>query len=248
MRSPSKLWYNQEKERGAAMKKLGLVGAMSPETTAHYYTSIVNGVREKAGEDVFPHLALESLNTFEIVKLCQERRYDDLADLLTGAVNRLAAGGADFAAFTSNTPHLVFDRVQSRADIPMVGILDGALREAVAHGYRRVGFMGSRNTQQNPYYLDRFQKSGVELVLPEREDAELIHSTLHRQLVSGTMKHDSLSAFQRIVLRMRRDKQIQALVLAYSEMPLLVPDCLSPVPLLSTSKLHIADLIDRILE
>lgn len=86
------------------MKKLGLVGGMGPESTIPYYHDIVYGVQEKIGGNVFPQLTIESVNVFEVLRLCGEEKYDELVDYLLQAIHNLEKSGADFAALSANTP------------------------------------------------------------------------------------------------------------------------------------------------
>ena len=74
------------------MKKLGLVGGMGPESTIPYYHDIVYGVQEALGKSIFPELSIESVNVFEVLRLCSEKRYDELTEYLMGAINNLAIG------------------------------------------------------------------------------------------------------------------------------------------------------------
>ena len=94
------------------MKKLGLVGGMGPESTIPYYHDIVYGVKDRVGNDFFPNLTIESVNVFEVLRLCGEQKYDELTDNLMKAINNLVNSGADFVALSANTPHIVFHKLQ----------------------------------------------------------------------------------------------------------------------------------------
>ena len=96
------------------MRKLGLVGGMGPESTVPYYHDIVYGVQKRAETKMFPPLIIESVNVFDILKFCGEKQYDKLTDYLMAAINNLVNGGAEFAALTANTPHIVFDRLSEQ--------------------------------------------------------------------------------------------------------------------------------------
>ena len=100
------------------MKKLGLVGGMGPESTVPYYRGIIYGVRERMGSNVLPFLSLESVDVFHIQRFCNEGRYDELTGYLLAAVRNLAAAGAEFAALSANTPHIVFDQLKQQTPIP----------------------------------------------------------------------------------------------------------------------------------
>lgn len=105
------------------MKKPGLVGGMGPESTIPYYHDIVYGVQEKVGKEFFPNLTIESVNVFEVLQFCKEEDYDGLTKYLMNAINNLIKSGADFVALSANTPHIVFDRLQEQATVPLVSII-----------------------------------------------------------------------------------------------------------------------------
>lgn len=96
------------------MKKLGLIGGIGPESTVSYYRKIIHGVQLQAGKEHLPSLSIESLNAFTVFRLCRQQAFDQLADYVLGALHSLAAGGADMAALTGNTPNIVMDRVLGR--------------------------------------------------------------------------------------------------------------------------------------
>ena len=104
------------------MKKLGLVGGMGPESTIPYYHDIVYGVQKRIGKNFFPNLVIESVNVFDILRLCDEQKYDKLTNYLIQAIQNLIASGADFIALSANTPHIVFDRLQEQSSVPLVSI------------------------------------------------------------------------------------------------------------------------------
>lgn len=112
------------------MKKLGLVGGIGPESTIPYYHDIVYGVKERVGKKFFPNITIESINVFEVLRLCKEQNYEDLVNYLSLAINNLSVAGAEFAALTGNTPHIVFEELKARSPIQLVSIVDAAADEA----------------------------------------------------------------------------------------------------------------------
>lgn len=106
------------------MKKVGLVGGMGPEPTIPYYRDIVYGVQKALGKSLLPELTIESVNVFKVLNLCDEKKYDELAEYLIGAINNLAESGADFAALSANTSHIVFDKLKEQSPIPLISIVE----------------------------------------------------------------------------------------------------------------------------
>lgn len=230
------------------MKKLGLVGGMGPESTIPYYHDIIYGVQKKIGGDIFPELTVESVNVFEILRFCLAEDYDGLTEYLLRAINNLAACGADFAALSANTPHIVFDRLAERSPLPLVSIVEAARDEAVRRGIRRAGLLGTPFTMHGEFFKTPFVRSGVEIVTPTESEMELIGERIVAELEMGIVKEETLHEFRRIITRMRDEDGIDAVILGCTELPLLLNDGKSPVPCLDTMQIHVARLVDMIAE
>ena len=164
------------------MKKLGLVGGMGPESTIPYYRGIVYGVRERMGENVMPFLSMESVNVFDILVFCRERRYDDLAEYLSKAIGNLAAAGADFAALSANTPHIVFDQVQKQSPIPLISIVGAACGEAVRRNLTKIGLMGTIFTMEEDFFKKPFTDKGIQIAIPREDEMEYINRKIYTEL------------------------------------------------------------------
>ncbi|MFA9422748.1 MAG: aspartate/glutamate racemase family protein [Sedimentibacter sp.] len=226
------------------MKKLGLVGGMGPESTIPYYHDIVYGVQEKIG--CFPSLTIESVNVFDVLKICNEERYSDLVEFLMQAINNLIAAGADFAALSANTPHIVFDELKERSIIPLVSIVETTCDEAVKQNLKKVGLIGTIFTMTGEFFKKPFYENNIEIVIPTQEEMAFMNEKIYTELELGIIKEDTLAAFQAIIQRMKIENNIQAIILGCTELPLLLNDKISPVPCLDTMKIHIQTLINMI--
>ena len=230
------------------MKKLGLVGGMGPESTIPYYHDIVYGVQDRVGKNFFPNLAIESVNAFDVLRLCNEQKYDELTNYLMQAIKNLIASGADFIALSANTPHIVFDRLQARSTVPLVSIVEAACNEAIRLNKHRVGLLGTIFTMKGDFFKKPFYNSNIEIITPTTEEMEYINLKISSELELGIIKEETLQEFQRIIKRMRQEDCIEVVILGCTELPLLLNDEVSPVPCLDTMKIHIQRLIDLIVE
>lgn len=228
------------------MKKLGLVGGMGPESTIPYYHDIVYGVLEKCR--VFPNLTIESVNVFDVLGLCKEGKYEELTEYLLQAVTNLAGSGAEFAALSANTPHIVFDRLAEKSPIPLVSIVEAASREAKRRGYQKIGLLGTIFTMKGDFFKSPFSRKGIEIVVPSEAEMELVNEKISGELEYGIVKEETLCAFVKIIERMKAEEGIEAIVLGCTELPLLLNDEVSPVPCLDTMKIHVQALVERIAE
>lgn len=230
------------------MKKLGLVGGMGPESTIPYYHDIVYGVQKKLGKNYFPNLSIESVNVFEVLRLCEEKKYDELTDYLMVAINHLIKSGADFAALSANTPHIVFDKLQEKSKIPLISIIDATCDEAIRQNKRKLGLLGTIFTMTGEFFKNPFLKNNIEIIVPTDDEMKFINQKISSELELGIVREDTLYGFQRIIERMKTDNGVEAIILGCTELPLLLNDEVSPVPCLDTMKIHIQALVDRMAE
>ena len=230
------------------MKKLGLVGGMGPESTIPYYHDIVYGVKDRVGNDFFPNLTIESVNVFEVLRLCGEQKYDELTDYLMKAINNLVSSGADFVALSANTPHIVFHKLQERSVVPLVSIVEATRDAAIRLNKHRLGLLGTVFTMTGDFFRMPFENSGIEIVVPTREEMEFVNLKISSELENGIVKEKTLESFRKIIGRMQKENGIEAIILGCTELPLLLNDEVSPVPCLDTMKIHVETLISRIVE
>ena len=230
------------------MKKLGLVGGMGPESTIPYYHDIVYGVQEALGEKRFPELSIESVNVFHLLNLCAEKKYDELTNYLMGAINNLTKSGADFAALSANTPHIVFDRLKEQSPIPLISIIEATCEEAQRRGLKKIGLLGTIFTMTGEFFKEPFVKSGIEVIVPHESEMNLVNEKISAELELGIVKEETLLLFQEIINRMKSEDGIEAIVLGCTELPLLLNDEVSSVACLDTMKIHIDAIVKAIVE
>jgi aspartate racemase len=230
------------------MKKLGLIGGMGPESTIPYYHDIIYGVHQKLGRDYYPELTIESVDVFTVLGYCQNKEYQKLCDYLLAAIRHLKASGADFAALSANTPHIIFDQLQKQSPLPLVSIVEATCNEARNRGYKRIGLLGTRFTMDGEFFKKPFLEHGIDVVTPDEKTKEFIHQHITQELEMGIVKDETREAFTQIINDMKEKEGIEAIVLGCTELPLLYQGVETPLPCLDTMKIHIDALIDKITE
>lgn len=228
------------------MKKLGLVGGMGPESTIPYYHDIVYGVQERVGKEYFPNLTIESVNVFEVLRLCGEQKYDELTDYLVQAINNLVRSGADFAVLSANTPHIVFDRLQELSPIPLISIIEATCKEAEKRNLKKIGLLGTIFTMTENFFKQPFSSQNIKIIVPSDVEMDYINQKISSELEHGIVKEDTLESFKKIISRMQTEEHIEAIILGCTELPLLLNDKVSPVPCLDTMQIHIQAIINEI--
>ena len=229
------------------MKKAGSVGGMGPESTIIYYHDVVYGVQQALGRQEYPELTIESANVFNILRLCGEKKYDELTEYLLSAVRALAAAGAEFAVLSANTPHVVFDRLAQVSPLPMISIVEAACDEAARRGLKKIGLLGTVYTMTEDFFKAPFTRRGIEVISPLPQEAEMINGRIASELEVGIVRQETLAEFQTVISRMRDEDGIEAVVLGCTELPLLLGDEVSPVPCLDTLRIHVDAIVRAIL-
>lgn len=230
------------------MKKLGLIGGTGPESTIIYYKELTSGVQKRLQQNVFPHLTIESLSVFEVFDFCERKDYAGLAAYLAAGLKNLAAAGAELAAFTGMTPHIVLEEVEKRSPLPIIGIPQAAADFAAREGYRRVALLGTRTTMAADFAKAPFRAAGIEVIMPNAEEREYIGEKIATEVELGIIKEETQARFKEISLRLIEKEHADALILGCTELPLIFDGLSLPAPKLDVMRIHIDTLIDRIVE
>ncbi len=231
------------------MKTLGLVGGLGPESTIEYYRFILEGYRARVPDGSAPHLLIDSLDVNLALGLVAKNDLEALTNYISAAVERLTGAGAEVVLIAANTPHLVFDQVQRRASVPMLSIVQATCDHARSLGLRRLGLLGTGFTMRAQFYPETFVRAGLELVTPALDEQKFIHEKYLGELLKNSFQPETRAAMLDLIKRMRADDRIEAIILAGTELPLLLrgaePEGL---PFLDTTLIHVAAAVNAILE
>ena len=230
------------------MKKLGLIGGFGPESTIPYYHDIVYGVQERVGENMFPEITIESLDVFKLLELCKKEEYEAVTEYIMKGINHLIAAEVDFIAISANTPHVVFDELKKRTPIPMISIIEATCNEAKRKNMSTIGLLGTIFTMESEFFRKPFIENGIKIVTPSSQERVFVNEKISKELELGIVKQETLSAFLKIIERMREEDAIEAIVLGCTELPLLFDGVGMPVTCLDTKEIHIQTLISYIVD
>ena len=234
------------------MKKLGIVGGIGPASTIEYYKSINEGYQQrvqskvKSGEN--PEMVIDSLNLAVAYELVEKKDWKNFADLFVNSIQNLANAGAEIAAMSANTAHIVFDEVSARSPIPVVGLVDETCKHAKAKGCKKIIVFGTGFTMKSGMYEKKCTNYGIEAIVPNETDQQVIHDIIFPNLVSGVVIESDRAAIKKIAEEMLQKHQADALALACTELPLLLKPGDLDIVLLDTTKIHIDAILDDILE
>ena len=229
------------------MKTIGIIGGMSWESSAEYYRLINENIKSRLGPTHSGELVMYSMDFHVAAQLELEERWAELATLLIGAITRLEKAGADFVLMASNTVHKVAEVVQRSINLPLLNIADVTAEEIVKAGISTVGLLGTRFVMEQDFYKERFRARGIDVLIPDRAARDYVHNVIFNELCVGKVIPESKEELQRIILDLQR-AGAKAVVLACTELPLLVRDDDTPVTLFDTMALHVNKAVSLALE
>ncbi len=220
------------------MKTIGLIGGMSWESSLEYYRILNETVKQRLGGFHSAKCVMYSVDFEEIEKLQHQGNWEAATALMIDAAERVERAGAEFLVICTNTMHMMADEVGQALNIPILHIADVTADAIKAQGQTKIGLLGTRFTMEQDFYKGRLQhKHGIEVVIPEEQDRQTIHTILYDELCLGEIKQASKEAFQRIIADLEI-KGAQGVVLGCTEIPLIVKQEDSSIPLYDTTTLH----------
>jgi aspartate racemase len=162
-----------------------------------------------------------------------------MADYLLEEIGKLARAGANFGLISANTPHIVFDELAPKSPIPLISIVEATCAAAKARKLKRLALFGTRFTMQGTFYLKVFSREGIELVVPDPKDQDYLHEKYLNELVPGKFLSETRAGLLAIVDRMKAKSNIDGVILAGTELPLILRDAEhNGIPFLNTTKIH----------
>jgi len=226
----------------------GIVGGIGPESTIDYYRAIVALYRSRKGDGSYPPLIVNSIDLQKVLAFVAAGQLEPLTSYLAGAIEKLAAAGADFAVLASNTPHLVFEALARRSPIPLISIVEAAAAAARVRRLKRLGLFGTRSTMQGVFYPQTFERAAMAIVSPSVAEQARIHDIYMNELVLGIFRDESRAALLEIVSSVQAREKIDGLILGGTELPLLLRGHEMPgLPFLDTAWLHVERIVAEML-
>jgi len=221
------------------MKTLGIIGGLGPESTIDYYQKVIALYRERTGGRGYPEFIINSVNLKKGLDFMAANDLAGMADYLLEAIFKLARAGADFGLIAANTPHIAFDDVAPKSPIPLISIVEATCAAAKARKLKRLALFGTRYTMQASFYPKVFSREGIELLVPESNDQDYIHDKYMNELVPGKFLPETRAGLLAIVDRMKVKSDIDGVILAGTELPLILHDPKHDgIPFLDTTKIH----------
>jgi aspartate racemase len=228
-----------------ALRRIGLIGGASWTSTGIFYRLLNEMVQERRGGHTSAPVTLWSVEFGAIEALQRAGDWPAQGEILGRAARRLQDSGAQAVAVAANTLHLVSDQIVAAIDVPFVDMVDVVAKEVSERGFGKVGILATEYTMGSALYSDRLRPLGVEVLVPDADDRREVHRIIYGELVHNVASPESRSTYLAAVDRLV-ERGAEAVLLACTEIGLLLRNGDAAVPLLDTSVLHCQALTDFI--
>lgn len=219
------------------MKKIGIIGGLSAESTIEYYKILIKEYNKRKGGKSSPLLIIDSLDLEEAVNLMSNNDWDGVFNIIFQSAKNLEHAGAEVIIIATNTIHKVFERLQKKIKIPMISILDVTAEAAKSKNLKKIGLLGTIFTMQSDFFQKAFQRYNLEIIVPNQEDQEFINEIIFNELTFNIIKSESKRGYLEVIERLQQEGA-EGVILGCTEIPLLIKQEDSPIPVFDTTTLH----------
>ena len=219
------------------MKKIGIIGGLSAESTIEYYKILLKEYNKIKGGTASPLLIIESLNLEEVSSFVAEDNWSKVIQIILQSAKNLERSGAGVIVIATNTIHKIYDKIQEKIETPMISIIDATAEVIKAQGLRKVGLLGTIFTMQSDFYQKALLKHGLETIVPNQEDQEYVNQVIFDELVHHTLTAESKKRYLDVIKRFQ-ENGAEGVILGCTEIPLLIKQDESPIPVFDTTTIH----------
>ena len=216
------------------MKTIGIIGGTSSHSTIHYYRIINEAIARKLGDHNAARIVMSSINFQDIFG---PPDWEKLEEMFTKEAKRLETAGADFFIMGSNGLHKLSPQLEDAVSIPFLSIIDCVAEEIKKQGFKKVGLLGTKGTMVDGYYQERLATFDIETITPDREDRRIISDIIFAELTLGKFTDESRKKYVEIIEKLAA-KGAKGVILGCTEIPLLVQQEHTKVPLFDTLTIH----------
>lgn len=229
------------------MRKLGLIGGMSWESTAIYYQGINRSIKQRLGGFHSAAITIDSLDFAVIEELQRAGDWAQMGRILAQSAQSLERADVDFVALATNTMHQVADDIRHAIELPFLHILEPTVAALRADKISQVAVLGTAYTMQAQFYRDYLNNAEIEVLYPSPSQQQYVHDIIFTELVQGTLTASAKQQYLAVIDSLQQ-RGAQGVILGCTEIGLLIQQQDSPVAIYDTTQLHIEALVDTMLQ
>ena len=219
------------------VKRIGILGGLTPESTVPYYLHIIHRYEEMFHNHAYPEIVIFSVSFQKFDDWMEREDWESMELELAKGLRALHGAGADFAVIATNTMHNLYEKLDRWNIIPLLSLVDATAAEVVKTGIKRVGLIGTKFAMNKPYYREGLAKFGIKAVVPDEEDQAYIGKVIFEELSYGILKEESRRGYLGIMERLK-EKGAQGIILGCTEIPLLIKQEHTKIPVFDTTSIH----------
>jgi len=219
------------------MRRIGLLGGMSWESSIEYERMINEGVRKRLGGVHSADLIVRSYDFAEIEALQEAGDWDAAGRLLAADAALLETAGAEIIVLCTNTMHVVAPAIEAAISCEFLHLADTTARAVVEAGISKIGLLGTRYTMEQDFYRSRLVDHGLEVVVPDEPDRTMVHDVIYDELVQGVVRDESRAAYLAAIEHLV-DRGAEGVIAGCTEIELLVGPEHVTIPYYPTTRLH----------
>ncbi|PLW98105.1 MAG: aspartate racemase [Marinilabiliales bacterium] len=223
------------------MKKIGLIGGMSWESSHVYYKIVNEKVRERLGGHHSCPCVMESVDFAEIAELQHNDEWKKLDALMVDAAQNLERANAEVIVLCTNTMHLCSEEIIKNINIPFIHIVTAIGNKIKAGGIDNVLLLGTKFTMESDFYKEiLYNEFGIKTVIPNKEDRGEVHRIIYDELVQGQIKDESRAIYKEIIEK----SGAKGVILGCTEIPLLIKEGDVSIPIYDTTRIHAESAVE----
>lgn len=227
--------------------KIGIIGGLSPESTVSYYLYFTRMYSKITGDPNIPEIIIYSVNNEKYHNWRNQNRWDLIAQDITNVAEKLKKSGADIGLIATNTMHKVFNEVKQNTDLFLYSLLDAVSYEIQRSNITKVGLLGTKFSMNDGFYQKHLNENGIDVITPNENDQLYIHNKIETELVKGKLLNDTRMKFIEIIDNLKKNGA-QGIILGCTEIPLLISQKNSDIPVFDTAAIHADFVLRRIIE
>ncbi len=225
------------------MKTIGMIGGTTWVSTVEYYSLINRITNERFGGINSAKIILYSVNLEEFSPISVPGGWGSIAKGYSEIARKLETGGADCILICANTFHIIADDIQKNIKIPIIHIAEETAKEIAKQKLSKVGLLGTKITMESHFFSDKLAKAGIASITPEESDRDFIHLSIFKELGKELFKPETKKKYLQIIGELK-NKGAEGIILGCTEIPLLIKQSDSNLPLFDTTLIHSKAAVD----
>jgi aspartate racemase len=217
------------------MKTVGIVG-ITAEGGALCYKTIVSEAAKKLGDYKHPEILLDNPQFYEILQAQRQDNWDKVAEICLNSINKLKSIGADFIIIPGNSIHFAFNKIVVKSPLPVISIVETAVEECWDRGYKKIAVLGVGITMSGGLFKEPVEKRGMTYQVPSQDDQELLNKIIYEEIVPDKVSQKSVELIVNLINKLKSGG-CDAVILGCTELPIVVTEENSPLPIIDTTRL-----------